>query len=159
MKFPTIQLQLVGQIICWTGYQEYGFLVEDIFNALVQIAIIAWTVRNPIKAEAHEKLDDINEESMYTSPHQLQETSPTYTAWQKYTKDDFEGFLTCRAREFKKNGILALVLSSRPNCLEGILLFKAIKWNSYLTLISKWQRIMGLLEWNKNKIIQKWNYK
>ena len=56
---------------------------------------------------------------MYTSPHQLQVTSSTFFAWQKYAKDDFEGFLTCRARELKKNGIFALVLSSRPNCLEG----------------------------------------
>ena len=57
---------------------------------------------------------------MYISPHQLPETSSTLLAWQKLTKDDFEGFLTCRAREFKYNGVLALVLSSRPNWIEGV---------------------------------------
>ena len=56
---------------------------------------------------------------MYISPHQLPESSSTLIAWQKLTNDDFEGFLTCRARELKQSGILALVIAGRPNCLEG----------------------------------------
>ena len=62
---------------------------------------------------------------MAISPHQLQEDSPPFLAWQKCARDDFDGFLTCRAREFKKNGILALVIAARPNCLEGIAFFNA----------------------------------
>ena len=113
----------------------------------------AWTVRNPIQAEAYEKLDEIIDESMYVSPHQLQETSSTYLAWQKHTKDDFEGFLTCRAREFKQKGMLALVLSSRPKCLEGIVFLKVETENRFWTLINTKKRFMGLFERNKNNII------
>jgi len=77
---------------------------------------------------------------MYTSPHQLQESSSTFLAWQRYTTDDFEDFLTCRAREFKKNGILALVFSSRPNCLEGIVF---LKLEIHLPLRSTQKKVYG----------------
>ena len=77
------------------------------------------TTRNLIVAESQEKLLEINDESMLISPHQLKETSASFIAWQNLANDDFEGFLTCRARELKQNGILALVIAGRPNCLEG----------------------------------------
>ena len=98
---------------------------------------------------------------MYVSPHQLQETSSTYLAWQKHTKDDFEGFLTCRAREFKQKGMLALVLSSRPKCLEGIVFLKVETENRFWTLINTKKGLWDCLKETKitlfkNGIINKY---